>query len=357
MKRYRLTLIACGAVAIALGVFAGCDDSTPQPATTTPTPEASTTDSPTTNGDSSTTTDASDGATTGAKPGVLHFYAEVAPQQIPDAGPPGFVGAVTTAGYPGAAEAHAWGVKAPQVVVPGAIPGIGCQAFKFNASNPPFGAPDEGNLSLDGFTGGVKLLVDGGGPLEKPAVCKRVMAPSGLFVYSCPWDNVPLTDFIAKTDKVKLTAAGGADIEAYSIDVNAAPYDAVTVTENLYGLTAADLDGSKDFTVNFKCDGAGCQQGAFMALQLETTDNATADNPYQFGAPIMEAGVAFCVDFAATHANTLSIPKGVVAALPQGWKRVRASVVVLNANQAFTPKMTPIALLAGVGQYGVSTHP
>lgn len=341
-----------GACAVAALFAAACSDDT------TATPPAADAAPVVTPDAANPPSDAAADAPPPPPPGVLHAVIELLPQPpAPDASAP-FLSGAHFADYPGAAAAGAWGVKPPKFTIPSVVAGLGCNTSIFNASNPPPSAPDEGDLTLKGFTGGVYINpVDGGvTPFAPPATCTRAQSPAtGLFGYVCPFGGAVMSDFLDKADQLNLSAAGGADVDTWSIDAKAPAYGALNVSTNLSGFGPTDFDGSKDLTVNFDCDGAACTQATLLTVSIETTDNPTQANPYDFPAPVAESGLASCSSLAATAGTTYTIPKAVLNALPKSFKFARVTAMVGNAGQATTAtKKLPIVFFTGFGRFGVS---
>lgn len=349
--RKALVSLACMSAGSMLAVLlaTACSDDDPA-ATGTTTPDAT----PAVDSGPQPTTDAGDsGPPAPAKPGVLHAVLEQAPQPTEDAAPP-FYSGVYVADYPGAAAAKMWGATAPKVAIPGAFPGLGCQVSVYGATNPPVSAPDMGDLTLSGFSGGTTLGVDAS-TYTPPQVCKRVQDPTTmLYSYQCPFYAVPGTNFFDKADTLTFAGAGGADIDSWSLNVKPPPFTDLAVSKNLWTTAATDIDGSQDLTLNYSCDNGGCDQATMIAVFIETT-NSTAEptTPFDF-APGSEMGVASCVQLAGAAANTYTFPKAVLAGLPKTYTAVRISFAVLNANQNPTAKGFPISFVAGFGRFGIT---
>lgn len=288
------------------------------------------------------------------KPGITHIIAELAAHGSSDAGAPSPVLPVLLSDYSSAIGS--FGIRAPQVYIPGQLPQLGCGVNVVNAQNPPPSAPDEGDLTLDGYTAGKTAT----GTLPKPAVCKRVQSPLGPFLYSCPFDGLAADDFLTKSATLSVTGTGGADIASFTVKANNVPYDAIRSTTSLSGLTAADLDGSKPLTVDYRCDNGTCDQSALLAIFIELTDGdipADAGTQPSFPPPKTEGAFLSCVTFAQLNPESFAIPQQALAALPKTWTAARTIVLAATLDQAVTSNdAAAIALAGAIGTFGISVR-
>lgn len=256
--------------------------------------------------------------------------------------------------------------------------GFGCIAYKFSPANPldPKGPGlthgDMGEVTLTGYTGGKYVAGppfvfenDAGKDIPKPIVCKRgeLIPDSGLFGYGCGADGFPSTDFpatgfLAKTDMLSVTAAGGADLKGWALQVPPSPNDNIAIKNDLWNVTGAMIDGSQDLKIEYDCGGAPCGMAAFVNVQIQTSDGrALADappNPFDFPQAKGEFGFVNCVDFLGFNGSGFTVAKELLAAIPNTWTDARVVVSTINAATDQVEGQ-PTLLGAGYARFGI-TH-
>lgn len=354
-----LACLASGCLMTTLVVIA-CDDE-PTPVTPagdggTSGVDASGTDSGGGQDSGTPAVDSGNTADAAPKAGVLHAVIELVPQDLP--GAPSFVVGTHLISYPDAERTGTWGVKPNKVSIPGQVPGLGCFTVVYNASNPPPAGANEGDLTLTGFTGGATQLPDGGiVPVVPPSVCTRQTPDGGAPKYACPFEGLPVNEFIDKADTLRLVAAGGSDVGPFDLSTKPPPVGKINVTNNLFALPANATDGTADLVLNYDCDGASCATATLLGVLVDTTDTAPdPTNPFDFPPPTVEGGRAICIGFAAASASSFTMAKSLLDALPKTYAAVRTAVIVGNANQSTTDAGTPISLVTGVGRFGVTVR-
>lgn len=262
--------------------------------------------------------------------------------------------------------------RKPDLFIPGPFAPLGCTAVKYTSIDPKAaGGPGEtdgdlGIISIGGFTGGATAA----GPIPNPLVCTRteIAAGLGLFSYNCDFPAGPASGFLVPTDKLNISAMGGADSKAITIPtLTPSPIDNLVVTNDLWATTGANLDGTADFTLNYTCgagaDAGACGNATLVAVLINTTDfvapDAGADagptSPFAFGNPQATFGSIVCIDLFATHAAAYAVPKAALAELPTNWTAARVLVATVNAGQGISSDGIPASAFAGAGVFGI-TH-
>lgn len=263
--------------------------------------------------------------------------------------------------------------------------GFGCVGYKFSPANPldPKGPGlnhgDMGEITLNGYTGGTYFgppmgppftaLADGGKKdIPKPITCKRgeTVPDSGLFGYTCGGGDMPLTDFpatgfLAKTDMLSVSAAGGADLKAWALQVPPSPNDNIVVKNDLYNITPAMVDGTADLKLEYSCNGGPCGMAALANIIIESSDGPFADpdappqaHTFEFPRATGEFGLINCVDFLSFNGSGFTVAKELLALLPPTWKHLRIVVSTVNAATDQVDEQ-PTTFGAGFARFGI-TH-
>jgi hypothetical protein len=261
--------------------------------------------------------------------------------------------------------------------------GLGCVAYKFSPANPldPKGpgltSGDMGSVTVSGFSGTGTYLAPPaeGNPVMKPISCNRnEMIPpdpdagfAGIHDYAC---NVfgPLAPpegggptFLSKDDTITVVATGGDDISPWIEKVKPSPNDNLVVKTNLWALTAADVDGSKDLVIEYECGGAPCGMAASVSVVIVSSNARTEDPPHPFyfpgdapGDPFpTEFGLIDCLDILNTNGSKFVVPKEALAQIPASWNDLRVVVGTMNANIKQVD-LQPLTVFAGFSRFGIS---
>ena len=243
--------------------------------------------------------------------------------------------------------------------------GLGCFGYKFTTTDPTqpagpnFHDGDMGDVTISGHTGGADALDDAGAPVPKPITCKRneIVPSSGIFNYACNTPG-PVTGFMEKTNEIVAAAAGGVDLNAWSLKIKPSPHDDFVPQLDLWKLTTAHLDGTADLNVTYSCSGGPCSNplATYVITVIETTDGSDpvpVTDPFDFPPPKNEFGLIQCFDYVGKNLTGFSVAKEALAALPQTWTDARVTVGTYAATQGQV-QLQPTLIAVGFASFGVS---
>ncbi|WP_394841539.1 hypothetical protein LZC95_31245 [Pendulispora brunnea] len=247
------------------------------------------------------------------------------------------------------------------------LEGMGCAAYH-SPTHPELGDDDMGTLTIEGLSGA-----------PKPFTCEwKVTVPvfPDIHYYACngltpsPQTGLALRyaplapgkRFIEKTDKLVISTTGGAQVKAIPKNqpVPQVAIDNLKVSTDLWNITPDQIDGTKDFDVEYKCGDGDCVQGAGVQLAVITTDgkidrdDSGAADPYAFPFPSSDWGIILCQEAMTKAPTRMRVNKEIQSVLGKVWTRAFVQLAVFNNRIDATKENDKVVIGTGLGYFGIT---